>query len=54
VYHPLGGGLVICPAELPNTTATAQVTGASVDNLKLVAVGDVGLRSRRRFRRYRP
>jgi uncharacterized protein len=45
VYYPLGGGLAnLLGRELPNTAATAQVTGASVDNLKLVAVGraDVG------------
>jgi TRAP transporter TAXI family solute receptor len=45
VYYPLGGGLAnLLGKELPNTSATAQVTGASVDNLKLVAAGraDVG------------
>jgi TRAP transporter TAXI family solute receptor len=45
VYYPLGGGLAnLLTRELPNTTATAQVTGASVDNLKLVGAGraDVG------------
>lgn len=45
VYYPLGGGLAnLLGRELPNTTATAQVTGASVDNLKLIAAGraDVG------------
>lgn len=45
VYYPLGGGYAnIIGKELSNTVATAQVTGASVDNLKLVAAGkaDVG------------
>ena len=45
VYYPLGGGLAnLIGKEIPNTQATAQVTGASVDNLKLVAAGkaDIG------------
>ncbi|NJR31278.1 TAXI family TRAP transporter solute-binding subunit [bacterium] len=45
VYYPLGGGLAnIIGKEIPNTQATAQVTGASVDNLKLIAAGkaDIG------------
>jgi hypothetical protein len=45
VYYPLGGGLAnLISKEIPNTQATAQVTGASVDNLKLVAAGkaDIG------------
>jgi hypothetical protein len=37
VYYPLGGGLAnILGKTLPNTTATAQVTGGSVDNLRLL------------------
>jgi uncharacterized protein len=37
VYYPLGGGLAnIIGKTLPNTTATAQVTGGSVDNLRLL------------------
>jgi TRAP transporter TAXI family solute receptor len=37
VYYPLGGGLAnILSKELPNTQATAEVTGGSVDNLKLL------------------
>lgn len=45
VYYPLGGGIAnLIGKELPNTQATAQVTGASVDNLKLLAAGkaDIG------------
>lgn len=40
VYHPLGGGLGnIISHELKGVTATAEVTGGSVDNLKLVGTG---------------
>lgn len=40
VYYPLGGGLGnIIGKELPGYTATAEVTGGSVDNLKLVGSG---------------
>jgi TRAP transporter TAXI family solute receptor len=40
VYYPMGGGLGnILGKELPGVVATAQVTGGSVDNLKLVGVG---------------
>ena len=45
VYYPLGGGLGnIIGKELPGFTATAEVTGGSVDNLKLVGTGrtDIG------------
>jgi len=45
VYYPLGGGLAnLIGTSMPGYAATAQVTGASVDNLKLVAAGkaDVG------------
>jgi TRAP transporter TAXI family solute receptor len=45
VYYPLGGGLAaVLSKHLPNVTATAEVTGGSVDNLKLVGSGqgDVG------------
>ena len=45
VYYPLGGGLAnILTKTLPNTQATAEVTGGSVDNLKAVGAGkaDVG------------
>ncbi len=46
VYYPLGGGFgSIIGKELPGYTATAEVTGGSVDNLKLVGAGrsDMGL-----------
>jgi TRAP transporter TAXI family solute receptor len=37
VYYPLGGGLAnVLSKNLPNTQATAEVTGGSVDNLKLL------------------
>lgn len=40
VYYPLGGGLGnIITHELKGVTATAEVTGGSVDNLKLVGSG---------------
>ena len=40
VYYPLGGGLGnILGKELPGVTATARVTGGSVDNLKLIGAG---------------
>ncbi len=44
VFYPYGGGLArILTARLPNTEATAEVTGGSVDNLKLLARGDADL-----------
>lgn len=40
VYYPLGGAIAnVLSKELPNTQATAEVTGGSVDNLKLIASG---------------
>ena len=40
VYYPLGGGLAnILSKSLPGVQATAEVTGGSVDNLKLIATG---------------
>jgi uncharacterized protein len=37
VYYPLGGGLAnILSANLPGYQVTAEVTGGSIDNLKLV------------------
>lgn len=45
VYYPLGGGLAnILTKQTPGLSATAEVTGGSVDNLKLVGAGraDVG------------
>ena len=40
VYYPLGGAIAnVLSKALPNTQATAEVTGGSVDNLKLIASG---------------
>ena len=40
VYYPYGGGLAkILNEGLPNVRATAEVTSASVDNLKLIRDG---------------
>jgi len=40
VYYPLGGGLAnILSKYVPGMQATAEVTGGSVDNLKLIATG---------------
>ena len=40
VYYPLGGGLAnVLSKYVPNMQATAEVTGASVDNMKLVGAG---------------
>ena len=40
VYYPLGGGLAdILSKHVPGMQATAEVTGGSVDNLKLVGSG---------------
>ena len=40
VYYPLGGALAnVLSKNLPNVQATAEVTGGSVDNLKLIASG---------------
>jgi TRAP transporter TAXI family solute receptor len=36
VYYPLGGGMANILSKLPGYAATAEVTGGSVDNLKLV------------------
>jgi TRAP transporter TAXI family solute receptor len=44
VFFPYGGGLArILTAKLPNTEATAEVTGGSVDNMKLIQKGDSDL-----------
>jgi len=45
VYYPLGGGLAkLLTDTLPGTQVTAEVTGASVDNLKFIKSGkmDIG------------
>jgi TRAP transporter TAXI family solute receptor len=40
VYYPLGGAIAnVLSKSLPNMQATAEVTGGSVDNLKLIASG---------------
>jgi TRAP transporter TAXI family solute receptor len=40
VYYPLGGGLAnVLTQALPGVEATAEVTSASVDNIKLVGAG---------------
>jgi len=44
VYYPLGGGLAqVLSRQVPGWQATAEVTGGSVDNLKLVGTGKADL-----------
>ena len=44
VYYPLGGGFAnILGKAMPGVTATAQVTGGSVDNLRLLGTGKADL-----------
>ena len=44
VYYPYGGALArVLTSKLPNTQVTAEVTGASVDNLKLMQQGRADL-----------
>lgn len=44
VFYPYGGGIAkILTEKMPNMQATAQVTGGSVDNCKLVAAGDADI-----------
>ncbi|MBC8077275.1 MAG: TAXI family TRAP transporter solute-binding subunit [Chloroflexales bacterium] len=41
VFFPYGGGVArILTAKMPNTEATAQETGGSVDNMKLIQTGE--------------
>ena len=41
VFYPYGGGLAqLLSKKLPETQATAEVTGGSVDNVKLLATGN--------------
>jgi uncharacterized protein len=41
VYYPLGGGMAnVLSKNVPGLTATAEVTGGSVDNLKLIDSGN--------------
>src|SRR6267378_4647515 len=40
VYYPLGGAVAnVLSKNLPNVQATAEVTGGSIDNLKLIGAG---------------
>lgn len=40
VYYPLGGGMAnIFSKSIPGMTATAEVTGGSVDNMRLIGTG---------------
>lgn len=44
IFYPLGGGLAnLLSKTLPNTQATAEVTGGSVDNIKLLESGQADL-----------
>ena len=41
IYYPLAGGFgTIIAKEIPGVTATAEVTGGSIDNMKLVGAGN--------------
>src|SRR6186997_659713 len=40
VYYPMGGGVAaVLSKHVPGMQATAEVTGGSVDNLKLIGTG---------------
>jgi TRAP transporter TAXI family solute receptor len=44
VYYPMGGGLAeVINAHVDGYSATAEVTGASVENMGLIATGDADL-----------
>jgi len=44
VYYPLGGGMAaLISKSIPNTEATAEVTTASIDNVKLLHGNRVGM-----------
>src|SRR5436190_15005111 len=44
VFYPYGGGLAqLLSKKIPDTQATAEVTGGSVDNIKLLGSGDAEL-----------
>jgi uncharacterized protein len=44
VYYPLGGGLAaLISKHLPGVEATAEVTTASVDNMKLLHANKIAL-----------
>lgn len=45
VWYPMGGAMAnVLSKAMPNTSATAEVTGGSVDNVRLIAAGktDIG------------
>jgi TRAP transporter TAXI family solute receptor len=44
VYYPYGGAIAsVISKNIPNTEATAEVTAAAIDNLKLVGAGEADL-----------
>jgi TRAP transporter TAXI family solute receptor len=44
VYYPFGGGLArVLSKYAPNLQVTAEVTGGSVDNIKLIGAGDADI-----------
>jgi len=43
VYYPYGGGLARVLSKTPGMQVTAEVTGGSVDNVKLVGAGDADI-----------
>lgn len=44
VFYPYGGGLAkVLSEHVPNCQATAQVTGGSVDNVKLLSAGEADI-----------
>jgi uncharacterized protein len=44
IYYPLAGGFgTILAKELPGITATAEVTGGSLDNMKLIGSGNADI-----------
>ena len=44
VFYPYGGGLArVLSKHIPDLQATAEVTGGSVDNVKLITAGDADL-----------
>jgi TRAP transporter TAXI family solute receptor len=44
VYYPLGGGIArVLTQKVPGFQVTAEVTGGSVDNIKLIGAGDADI-----------
>jgi TRAP transporter TAXI family solute receptor len=44
VWYPMGGAMAnVLSKSMPNTSATAEVTGGSIDNIKLLASGKTDL-----------